>query len=40
MKNVAGYDASRLMCGAYGTLGIIMQVSIRVAPKPNFNIVK
>ena len=34
MKNVAGYDASRLMCGAYGTLGIIMQVSIRVAPKP------
>ncbi len=36
MKNVAGYDTSRLMCGAFGTLGIIMQVSLRVMPKPQF----
>lgn len=34
MKNVAGYDASRLMCGALGTLGVITQISLRVAPKP------
>ena len=34
MKNVAGYDTSRLMCGALGTLGIIMQASLRVSPKP------
>lgn len=34
MKNVAGYDVSRSMCGALGTLGIIMQVSLRVLPVP------
>jgi glycolate oxidase FAD binding subunit len=34
MKNVAGYDVSRLMCGALGTLGIIMTVSMRLLPKP------
>ena len=38
MKNVAGYDASRLMCGALGTLGVLTQVSIRVAPKPQAEI--
>jgi glycolate oxidase FAD binding subunit len=34
MKNVAGYDVSRLQAGALGTLGIITQVSIKVVPRP------
>jgi len=34
IKNVAGYDASRLMVGAFGTLGLIMDVSFRVLPVP------
>jgi glycolate oxidase FAD binding subunit len=34
MKNVAGYDVSRLMAGAHGTLGAIVEVSLRVLPRP------
>jgi glycolate oxidase FAD binding subunit len=34
MKNVAGYDASRLMVGAQGTLGVLLDISIKVLPKP------
>ncbi len=34
MKNVAGYDVSRLMCGAYGTLGVLLEVSLKVLPRP------
>ncbi len=34
MKNVAGYDVSRLMTGAMGTLGLLLRVSIRVGPRP------
>ncbi len=34
MKNVAGYDVSRLMVGALGTLGVIAEVSLKVLPRP------
>lgn len=35
IKNVAGYDASRLMVGALGTLGVLLQASLKVLPKPH-----
>lgn len=38
MKNVAGYDASRLMCGAMGTLGVLLDVSLKIIPKPETEI--
>ncbi|MCK4743236.1 MAG: glycolate oxidase subunit GlcE [Sulfuriflexus sp.] len=38
MKNVAGYDISRLMTGAMGTLGVILDASIKVMPKPETEI--
>jgi glycolate oxidase FAD binding subunit len=34
MKNVAGYDISRLQAGALGTLGVITEVSLKVLPEP------
>jgi len=34
MKNVAGYDASRLMTCAQGTLGVLLDISIKVLPAP------
>jgi glycolate oxidase FAD binding subunit len=34
MKNVAGYDVSRLVTGALGTLGVLLEVSLKVLPLP------
>lgn len=34
IKNVAGYDVSRLMTGAMGSLGVLLDLSFKVLPKP------
>jgi glycolate oxidase FAD binding subunit len=34
MKNVAGYDLSRLMAGSLGTLGVLLDISLKVLPRP------
>ncbi len=34
IKNVAGYDLTRLMAGAMGTLGVLVEVSFKVLPRP------
>ena len=34
MKNVAGYDVSRLLAGSMGMLGVICEVSLKVLPQP------
>ena len=34
IKNVAGYDVSRLMAGALGTLGVLTELSFKVLPRP------
>ena len=34
LKNVAGFDVARLICGSYGSLGAILEISLKVSPKP------
>jgi glycolate oxidase FAD binding subunit len=34
MKNVAGFDVSRLLTGSLGTLGVLLEISVKVLPVP------
>lgn len=34
VKNVAGYDMNKLICGSFGTLGVITEVSLKLRPLP------
>ncbi len=38
MKNVAGYDVSRVQVGAWGTLGVLLDVSMKVLPVPEMDL--
>ncbi len=38
IKNVAGYDVSRLLTGSMGTLAVILEVSLKVLPRPAFEL--
>lgn len=38
IKNVAGYDVSRVMAGSFGCLGLLTEVSLKVLPQPRSRI--
>ncbi len=40
MKNVAGYDVSRLMAGSFGCLGVLTEVSLKVLPRPRSRVTR
>lgn len=40
MKNVAGYDVSRLLVGSLGVLGAIIEVSLKVLPRPRLEMTR
>ena len=35
VKNVTGYDLSKILSGSFGTLAILSEISIKVLPKPD-----
>jgi len=37
VKNVTGYDLSKLLAGSYGTLAVLTEVTLKVVPKPEFS---
>jgi glycolate oxidase FAD binding subunit len=38
VKNVTGFDLPKLVCGAYGTLVVLTELTFRVYPKPEFSV--
>ncbi|MBI5450352.1 MAG: glycolate oxidase subunit GlcE [Gammaproteobacteria bacterium] len=38
VKNVAGFDVPRLMVGSMGTLAVLLDVSLRVVPRPQYEV--